>query len=184
MSRSIATSFRPCAGRSIARRTGRRLATPGEISAVVATTSWPSPRPPRSARRLAPGSRATRPGRNCSRFTHRTSPSAACASSTARRAQGRTHGVAPPRIPVLLAHVPRPDPGARGPVPRRRPRLPGFGRSSCRAAGDSPTLSQLARVTDGFVDALGLDRHTLYVRTTAPRSGYRLALEHPSGSRP
>ena len=41
-------------------------------------------------------------------------------------AEGRPARAAAARVPVVVAHVPQPDPGAGGPVPRRRPGLPGL----------------------------------------------------------
>ena len=60
------------------------------------------------------------------------------------------------------------------------PDFPGFGRSSMPSREEfAYTFANLARVTDGLVQALGLHRYTLYVMDYGAPVGYRLALEHP-----
>ena len=60
------------------------------------------------------------------------------------------------------------------------PDFPGFGRSSMPTREEfAYTFANLTRVTDRLVQALGLDRYTLYVMDYGAPVGYRLALEHP-----
>ena len=60
------------------------------------------------------------------------------------------------------------------------PDFPGFGRSSMQTREEfAYTFANLTRVTDRLVQALGLDRYTLYVMDYGAPVGYRLALEHP-----
>lgn len=60
------------------------------------------------------------------------------------------------------------------------PDLPGFGhtRTPPRGAFDY-TFDALARVVDGFVEAIGLQRHAMYVFDYGAPVGYRLAMAHP-----
>jgi pimeloyl-ACP methyl ester carboxylesterase len=60
------------------------------------------------------------------------------------------------------------------------PDLPGFGNTVAppRGAFDY-TFDNLARVIDGFTEALGLSRYALYVFDYGAPTGFRLALAHP-----
>jgi pimeloyl-ACP methyl ester carboxylesterase len=60
------------------------------------------------------------------------------------------------------------------------PDLPGFGNTIAppRGAFDY-TFDNLARVIDGFVDALGLTRYSIYIFDYGAPTGLRLALAHP-----
>lgn len=60
------------------------------------------------------------------------------------------------------------------------PDLPGFGNTVAppRGAFDY-TFDNLARVMDGFTEALGLSRYALYVFDYGAPTGFRLALAHP-----
>ncbi len=60
------------------------------------------------------------------------------------------------------------------------PDLPGFGNTvapSC--AGFEYSFDHLAKVIDGFVDALGLTRYALYIFDYGAPIGLRLAMNHP-----
>jgi pimeloyl-ACP methyl ester carboxylesterase len=60
------------------------------------------------------------------------------------------------------------------------PDLPGFGFSAMpERAGFAYTFDNLARVIDGFTDAVGLERYALYVFDYGAPVGFRLALAHP-----
>jgi pimeloyl-ACP methyl ester carboxylesterase len=60
------------------------------------------------------------------------------------------------------------------------PDYPGFGRSSMPSRDAFKyTFANLADVIDGFVQALDLDRFTMYVMDYGAPVGYRLALKHP-----
>jgi pimeloyl-ACP methyl ester carboxylesterase len=60
------------------------------------------------------------------------------------------------------------------------PDLPGFGNTRAPPRGDFDyTFDNLAMVVGAFVEALGLNRYTLYVFDYGAPVGYRLALAHP-----
>jgi pimeloyl-ACP methyl ester carboxylesterase len=60
------------------------------------------------------------------------------------------------------------------------PDLPGFGNTKAPPRGKFDyTFDNLARVIDGFIDALGLDRYTLYLFDYGAPTGFRIALAHP-----
>ena len=60
------------------------------------------------------------------------------------------------------------------------PDLPGFGQTRAPARGTfSYTFDNLARVIDGFTEALKLDRYALYVFDYGAPTGFRLAMAHP-----
>jgi len=60
------------------------------------------------------------------------------------------------------------------------PDLPGFGRTIAPVRGDFDyTFDRLAKVIEGFVDALALSRFSLYVFDYGAPVGLRMALAHP-----
>jgi pimeloyl-ACP methyl ester carboxylesterase len=60
------------------------------------------------------------------------------------------------------------------------PDLPGFGQTKAPPRGDFPyTFDALADVVDGFVDAIGLERFSLYIFDYGAPVGLRLAMKHP-----
>lgn len=60
------------------------------------------------------------------------------------------------------------------------PDLPGFGRTKAPARGEFDyTFDNLAKVIEGFTQALKLDRYALYVFDYGAPVGYRLAAAHP-----
>lgn len=60
------------------------------------------------------------------------------------------------------------------------PDYPGFGQSSFPdAAGFAYTFDNLARVMNGFVEALHLTKYSLYVMDYGAPVGFRLATQHP-----
>ena len=60
------------------------------------------------------------------------------------------------------------------------PDLPGFGNTKAPSRGEFDyTFDNLARVIDGFIEALGLHRYALYVFDYGAPTGYRIALAHP-----
>jgi len=60
------------------------------------------------------------------------------------------------------------------------PDLPGFGNTKAPPRGEFDyTFDNLARVIDGFTEALGLDRYALYVFDYGAPTGFRLAVKHP-----
>ncbi|MFP5077895.1 alpha/beta fold hydrolase [Rhizobium sp. YIM 134829] len=60
------------------------------------------------------------------------------------------------------------------------PDLPGFGYTQAPARGAFDyTFDNLAKVLDGFTQALSLDRYALYVFDYGAPTGYRLAAAHP-----
>jgi pimeloyl-ACP methyl ester carboxylesterase len=60
------------------------------------------------------------------------------------------------------------------------PDLPGFGNTVTPPRGKFDyTFDNLARVIDGFTEALGLARYALYVFDYGAPTGFRLALAHP-----
>ena len=60
------------------------------------------------------------------------------------------------------------------------PDLPGFGQTkSPPCGGFDYTFDGLARVIEGFTEALGLKRYALYVFDYGAPTGFRLALAHP-----
>jgi pimeloyl-ACP methyl ester carboxylesterase len=60
------------------------------------------------------------------------------------------------------------------------PDLPGFGNTIAPPRGEFDyTFDNLARVIDGFTEALGLARYALYVFDYGAPTGFRLALTHP-----
>jgi pimeloyl-ACP methyl ester carboxylesterase len=60
------------------------------------------------------------------------------------------------------------------------PDLPGFGQTRAPERGTfTYSFDELARVLEGFVDAIGLDRFALYIFDYGAPTGLRLALRHP-----
>ena len=60
------------------------------------------------------------------------------------------------------------------------PDLPGFGQTKSPPRGEfAYTFDGLARVIEGFTEALGLTRYALYVFDYGAPTGFRLALAHP-----
>jgi pimeloyl-ACP methyl ester carboxylesterase len=60
------------------------------------------------------------------------------------------------------------------------PDLPGFGNTKSPPRGEFDyTFDNLARVVEGFTEALGLDRYALYVFDYGAPTGFRVALAHP-----
>jgi pimeloyl-ACP methyl ester carboxylesterase len=60
------------------------------------------------------------------------------------------------------------------------PDLPGFGNTKSPPRGEFDyTFDSLARVVNGFIEALGLDRYALYVFDYGAPIGFRVALAHP-----
>src|ERR1700679_1592885 len=60
------------------------------------------------------------------------------------------------------------------------PDLPGFGNTKAPPRGKFDyTFDNLAGVIDGFIEALGLDRYTLYLFDYGAPTGFRIALAHP-----
>jgi pimeloyl-ACP methyl ester carboxylesterase len=60
------------------------------------------------------------------------------------------------------------------------PDLPGFGNTRAPARGTfNYTFDQLARVIEGFTEALKLDRYALYIFDYGAPTGLRLAMAHP-----
>lgn len=60
------------------------------------------------------------------------------------------------------------------------PDLPGFGQTKAPARGSFDySFDALAKVIEGFVDALGLDRFALYLFDYGAPTGLRLAAKHP-----
>jgi pimeloyl-ACP methyl ester carboxylesterase len=60
------------------------------------------------------------------------------------------------------------------------PDLPGFGNTKAPPRGEFDyTFDNLARVIEGFIGALALDRYVLYVFDYGAPTGYRIALAHP-----
>lgn len=60
------------------------------------------------------------------------------------------------------------------------PDLPGFGQTKAPPRGQFDySFDNLAKVIDGFTDAIGLDRYALYVFDYGAPTGFRLALAHP-----
>ena len=60
------------------------------------------------------------------------------------------------------------------------PDYPGFGHSSMPSRGEFDySFDNLARVVEGFVDAVGLESYSLYVMDYGAPIGYRLASKHP-----
>jgi pimeloyl-ACP methyl ester carboxylesterase len=60
------------------------------------------------------------------------------------------------------------------------PDLPGFGNTKAPPRGEFDyTFDDLARVIDGFIEALALDRYALYVFDYGAPTGFRIALAHP-----
>ncbi|HVI57013.1 MAG TPA: alpha/beta hydrolase [Luteibacter sp.] len=60
------------------------------------------------------------------------------------------------------------------------PDLPGYGQTKAPKRGDFDyTFDNLARVVEGFVDAIGLTRYALYIFDYGAPTGLRLALAHP-----
>jgi pimeloyl-ACP methyl ester carboxylesterase len=60
------------------------------------------------------------------------------------------------------------------------PDLPGFGQTKAPPRGEfAYTFDNLARVIEGFTDALGLTRYAIYAFDYGAPTGYRLALAHP-----
>lgn len=60
------------------------------------------------------------------------------------------------------------------------PDLPGYGNTKAPPRGRFDyTFDNLAKVIDGFVDALGLTRYALYIFDYGAPTGLRLALAHP-----
>jgi pimeloyl-ACP methyl ester carboxylesterase len=60
------------------------------------------------------------------------------------------------------------------------PDLPGYGQTKAPKRGDFDyTFDNLAKVMDGFVDAIGLTKYALYIFDYGAPTGLRLALAHP-----
>jgi pimeloyl-ACP methyl ester carboxylesterase len=60
------------------------------------------------------------------------------------------------------------------------PDLPGFGNTKAPPRGRfNYSFDNLARIIDGFTEAIGLTRYTLYAFGYGAPTGYRLALTHP-----
>ncbi|TAL72646.1 MAG: alpha/beta hydrolase [Burkholderiaceae bacterium] len=60
------------------------------------------------------------------------------------------------------------------------PDLPGFGHTRAPARGTFDyTFDNLARVIEGFTEALKLERYTLYVFDYGAPTGFRMAMAHP-----
>src|SRR5271170_6474575 len=60
------------------------------------------------------------------------------------------------------------------------PDLPGFGNTKAPPRGKfTYTFDNLAKVIEGFTDALGLRRYALYVFDYGAPTGFRLAAAHP-----
>src|SRR5450755_1351278 len=60
------------------------------------------------------------------------------------------------------------------------PDYPGFGNSSAPNVGDFDyTFDRLADVIENFTDAIGLERHSLYVQDFGGPVGFRLATRRP-----
>lgn len=60
------------------------------------------------------------------------------------------------------------------------PDLPGFGYTTAPKRGEFDyTFDNLAKVMDGFTEALSLDRYAIYVFDYGAPTGYRLAMAHP-----
>ena len=60
------------------------------------------------------------------------------------------------------------------------PDLPGFGQTRAPARGTFDyTFDNLARVIEGFTEALKLERYTLYVFDYGAPTGFRMAMAHP-----
>jgi pimeloyl-ACP methyl ester carboxylesterase len=60
------------------------------------------------------------------------------------------------------------------------PDLPGFGQTKAPPRGQfAYTFDNLARVVDGFTQALGLSRYAIYVFDYGAPTGFRLAAAHP-----
>jgi pimeloyl-ACP methyl ester carboxylesterase len=60
------------------------------------------------------------------------------------------------------------------------PDLPGFGQTKAPARGKFDyTFDNLAKVMDGFVQAIGLKRYAIYIFDYGAPTGMRLALAHP-----
>lgn len=60
------------------------------------------------------------------------------------------------------------------------PDLPGFGLTKAPARGSFDySFENLARVMDGFVDAIGLTRYAIYIFDYGAPTGLRLAMAHP-----
>jgi pimeloyl-ACP methyl ester carboxylesterase len=181
MSRSIATPFRP-ASRALARRTGRRLATPRGIPPVVAAALLALAAPPPIVAQAGLQDRA-QPARGemVPTVTHRT------IAVGGLRIFYREAGPKGAPTVLLLHGFPSSSHMYRNLIPALAdryhvvaPDFPGFGRSSMPSReGFAYTFANLARVTDRFVQALGLDRYALYVMDYGAPVGYRLALERP-----
>ena len=181
MSRSIATPYRP-ASRSLARRTGRPLATPRGIPPVVAAALLALAAPPPIVAQAGLQGRA-QPARGemVPTVTHRT------IAVGGLRIFYREAGPKGAPTVLLLHGFPSSSHMYRDLSPALAdryhvvaPDFPGFGRSSMPSReAFAYTFANLARVTDRFLQALGLDRYTLYVMDYGAPVGYRLALEHP-----
>lgn len=60
------------------------------------------------------------------------------------------------------------------------PDLPGFGRTVAPSRGRFDyTFDNLAKVIEGFIEALGLNRYVLYVFDYGAPTGFRIAVAHP-----
>jgi pimeloyl-ACP methyl ester carboxylesterase len=60
------------------------------------------------------------------------------------------------------------------------PDLPGFGNTKAPPRGTFDyTFDNLAKVIDGFIEAIGLDRYALYIFDYGAPTGLRIAMAHP-----
>src|ERR1700729_1369100 len=61
------------------------------------------------------------------------------------------------------------------------PDLPGFGNTKAPPRGKFDyTFDNLAKVIDGFIEAIGLDRYALYIFDYGAPTGLRIAMAHPA----
>ena len=92
----------------------------------------------------------------------------------------RAHHSSPAWFSNVIAHVSRSDSDARRALSFGRTDYPGFGNSSAPNVGDFDyTFDRLADVIENFTDAIGLERHSLYVQDFGGPVGFRLATRRP-----
>ena len=88
-------------------------------------------------------------------------------------------------FPDLVAYVPQSDPAACRPLSRVAPDLPGFGITvSPDRSVFAYKFDNLAKVIDGFTDAIRLSNYAIYVFDYGAPVGFRLALDIPTASPP